>query len=422
MPQISSFAELSPLLNKFMFRSTETGSYSLDNMLRLMTKLGNPQDQLKVIHVAGTSGKSSTCYYVASLLKQAGQKVGLTVSPHVDQINERVQVDLQPMPEVLFCQKLGDFIDIVQETGVEPSYFELLIAFAYWLFAGEKVDYAVVEVGLGGLLDGTNVINRIDKVCVITDLGLDHTNVLGNTLAEIASQKAGIIQSHNPVLVYRQSQDVMDVITKRCSEMHAQLHEVPSPKVLELANAAGLPPFQQRNWLLAEAVYNFLEKRDGLPHLNDDQLSKSSHINIPARMEVIDYRGQTLIIDGSHNSQKMAALVGGLKSLYPDKEVAALVGFVQSESDRAKGALEELLPITKSLIVTSFSGEQDTPKHSVDPKVIANEAKQIGFSDVVVEPYPAAAFAKLTQRSEPILLVTGSFYLLNHIRPIILKK
>ncbi|HSX52949.1 MAG TPA: cyanophycin synthetase [Patescibacteria group bacterium] len=416
MPQISNFAEARHQLNQFVQREPGETGYSLDRMSKLMKELGNPQDNLKIIHVAGTSGKTSTCYYIAALLHAAGKKVGLTVSPHVDEVNERVQISLTPLSEPVFCQKLGKFIEVVNEKGLEPSYFELLVAFAYWIFAQEKVDYAVIEVGLGGLLDGTNVIHRPDKVCVITDIGLDHTQVLGNTLAKIAAQKAGIIQDHNPVFMYSQGSEVMEPIIERCKHMHAQLHQIGKPDE-DLYNE--LPPFQQRNYHLAQSVFDFVAQSSDLTKLNDSQKSKAAHTLIPARMEVLKRSGKTIIIDGSHNAQKMEAVVAGVHKLYKGQPVAALVGFVDSEQERAAGALEKLHLLTESLIVTSFSGEQDTPKFSVNPKDIANTANEVGFKHVTIVTEPEVAFAKLLMRSEPVLLVTGSFYLLNHIRPLV---
>src|SRR5688572_10716165 len=132
--------------------------YTTETMVELMDYLGNPQDKLKIIHVAGTSGKTSTCYYSAALLKAAGKKVGLTVSPHVDEINERVQIDLVPMPEEAFCRDMTEFLGLVKKSELEPSYFEVLLAFAYWEFVRHRVEYAVIEVGMGGLTDATNVV------------------------------------------------------------------------------------------------------------------------------------------------------------------------------------------------------------------------------------------------------------------------
>ncbi len=416
MTQIKNFAEAHKLLNQFVPEVPSKQKYSLDQMRDLMSQLGNPQDKIKVIHVAGTSGKTSTAYYVAALLGQTGKEVGLTVSPHVDEVNERVQVNLQPLPEQKFCEALGEFIDIVGKTGIKPTYFELLVAFAYWYFDKEKVDFAVVEVGLGGALDGTNVIHQPDKICVITDIGLDHIEVLGDTLEKIATQKAGIIKSHNPVFMYKQGADVMEQVTKRCRKSHAQLHEIAQQP--QIAGTKDLPPFQQRNFYLAKSVAEYATGET----FSAEQIHQVAQIIIPARMEVINFVGKTLVIDGSHNGQKMRAVRQGVDKLFPDQKIAALVSFVQSEHGRAEGALQELKNVTDNLIITAFSGEQDAPKHSIEPAKIANLAQRVGFHEIDVIEDPKSAFKKLLKRPEPVLLVTGSFYLLNHIRPLIMKK
>ncbi len=417
MTEITNFAQARRVLMSYVPPGTMRGNYTLERVSKLMNKLGSPQDHLKVVHVAGTSGKTSTCYYISALLQAAGQRVGLTVSPHIDEVNERVQINLKPLAETTFCQELTEFIEIVAKTGIKPTYFELLVAFAYWEFAKQGVDYAVVEVGLGGLLDGTNVISREDKICVITDIGLDHTDVLGNTLGAIAAQKAGIIQHRNHAIMYKQSDEVMGQINKRCAQMHASLFTMTMPATKDLP--PDLPPFQQRNWHLARTAVDYIYNRDNLALPSEGQISKAAHTRVPARMEVVKYQGQLLIIDGSHNGQKMTALVDGIRKLYAQQPVAALVSFVQSERERANGALEQLHKLTSTLIVTSFSGQQDMPKHSVDPKITATAAHKIGFKNVIIVNDPEKAFYRLMRCPEPVKLVTGSFYLLNHIRPMI---
>ncbi len=421
MKVINNFNQVHKILAGYIPAANQPGSYSLVRMQQLMSELGNPQDSYKAIHVAGTSGKTSTCYFIAAMIKASGQKVGLTVSPHVDEVNERLQINLQPMEESKFCKQLIEFINLVDQTAIHPTYFELLVAFAYWEFNNQKVDYAVVEVGLGGLLDGTNVINRPDKVCVITDIGLDHTNVLGNTLGEIATQKAGIIQPHNQVFVYQQNSEIMQKIKTRCAEAHASLHEVLSDtQPLNLTKA--IPPFQIRNWYLAKNVFDFIAERDNLAEPGSNILLKTSLTVVPARMEIVNYKEQVVIIDGSHNGQKMSAITEGIAKLYSNQLTIALISFVQSEHQRSKDALEQLLKITDSLIITAFSGQQDTPKHSIRPEIIAQTAKSLGFKDIQIISDPKQAFLVLIKRKEPIKLVTGSFYLLNHIRPLLKSK
>jgi dihydrofolate synthase/folylpolyglutamate synthase len=416
MAEIKNLADAQKALAKF-YGKQAAGPYTLDRMRRLMEYLGNPQNELRVIHVAGTSGKTSTAYYITSLLAAAGYKAGLTVSPHVDNINERVQINCAPLEETRFCIEIDIFLKLVKKSGISPSYFECMVAFAYWEFARQKVDYAVVEVGLGGLLDGTNVVERDDKVCVITDIGLDHTELLGETVDKIAAQKAGIIQDNNHVFMYRQSDEVTEAVAKRVNEKHALLHLVPD----ESANApnSGLPKFQQRNLWLAAYIDFYILGRDYRKELTTEQINEAATVYIPARMEVQRYGEKTLVIDGAHNAQKLGTLLEAVHEKFPGKQLAALVGFVEGDPRRLHGALDVLTQNCEALITTNFYEEKDYPKHSVPTDQVIIQCHELGFDDISAVESPKKALQQLMTRKEEILLITGSFYLLNHIRPLL---
>ncbi len=388
-------------------------SYNLDRMIALMNLLGNPQNELKIIHVAGTSGKTSTCYFAASLLQASGCKVGLTVSPHVDTINERVQINLEPLAEPIFTKYFNEFIAIPGLIELQPSYFEAMVALAFVVFHKEKVDYAVVEVGIGGLGDGTNVITREDKVCVITDIGIDHTQILGDTIKKITAQKAGIITSKNLVVMNRQSDEVMNVVQQQVEDKQAVL-EVVERKTLHIKNS--LPDFQRRNFSLAQAVVGSIARRDELPALTDRQLAETAHLVIPARMEVRSIDGKTVILDGSHNKQKLQALCRGVRQQFPHKTVAILTAFITTRQDQIKEALEELVGLSDTITITEFSTKQDFLHKAVDAKIVATIASEVGFKLVSVKQIPIDALTEMLEGDQDIVLVTGSFYLLNHIR------
>jgi len=418
MTEIRSFADVHTVLERYVPTSRSMSApYTLERMQKLMTALGNPQNSLKVIHVAGTSGKTSTSYYIAAMLKAAGKKTGLTVSPHIDEVNERLQIDLKPVPEATYCRALTEFIDVVAKTDIKPTYFELLVALAYWYFARQQVDYAVIEVGLGGLLDGTNVVNRTDKVCVITDIGLDHTSVLGKTLPEITSQKAGIIHPHNAVFCYQQGTEVMNVIREVSRQQQAELHEVRNPSAEQLPS--NLPLYQQRNWFLAKHVYEYVVQRDNLREINAKDLQKATTVLIPARMEIVKQPGHILVIDGAHNAQKLAALGASLDNDYSGQEIAVLFNLVQSSRLRLRTSLKALVGFTDYLIVTSFETQQDFLRQSMNPRKVVEACHELGFTRVEVIMDPAEAYKALLKRPESVHVVTGSFYLLNHIRPLI---
>lgn len=415
---VKSFKQAHELLAQYIPRANvERGAYTLERMQQIMAALGDPQDKYKTIHVAGTSGKTSTAYYLAAMLKTTGAKAGLMVSPHVDEINERAQIDLHPLDEKPFCKKLSEFLKLVEQIKIKPTYFELLIAFGFWLMAEEAVEYVVVEVGLGGLLDCTNVITRPDKICVITDIGFDHTQVLGRSLHAIAAQKSGIIQSYNKVVMYEQDDEVMQIVREVAEREQAELHEVWPLTAKELP--ASLPLFQRRNWYLALMVYVVLSSRDNLPELNESQLSESSQVYIPARMEIIAHKEKTIIVDGAHNAQKLESLAGSIKAKYPKQKVAVLFSLLHSKADRLRSNLEPLLSLADQVIITTFDTEYSAGKTSMNPLKIAEACDALGYQNWQIIDSPKAAFKALQKCEEPILLVTGSFYLLNHIRPLL---
>lgn len=413
--QLQSFTDIHRLLKSYLppVRS-QKGAYTLERMSQLMEYLGNPQNSYNVIHVAGTSGKTSTCYYVASLLKQAGQKVGLSVSPHIDELNERTQVQLKPLAEKAFCKEFAIFHKQVKKSDINPTYFELLSAFAFWEFKRAGCEYAVIEVGLGGLFDATNVISSKNKLVVITDIGLDHQEVLGRTLPEIAAQKAGIIKPYNTVVAYEQASDIMEVIREVARQQHAELHEILTLKNNQLPRNLAL--FQRRNWYLALSAYNVLALKGGLANLDVAQLAASTETYIPARMETFELEGKTLILDGSHNQQKLEMLVKSLKHAYPTQKFVVLISFVTTKQLRLTNCLEALLPICSHLIITTFATE-NSEKVSVDPLKLVAICEAAGFEQWQVTPDPIEAFELLLRASGDLKLVTGSFYLLNHLRP-----
>lgn len=415
---MKTFIEANKVLAQYVSKKNLKDVYTLGRMKKMMDALGNPQDKLKVIHVAGTSGKTSTCYYIAEMLKAAGQKTGLTISPHIDQVNERVQINLTPLPEAEFCSNLGEFIKAVDKTGIKPTYFELLMAFAYWYFAKEKVDYAVIEVGLGGLLDGSNVVTRADKVCVITDIGLDHVEVLGPNLTDIAIQKAGIIKPGNSVFTNNQTPEVLVALKQAALTQQADLTVVPNLEDQD-HDLDELPIFQRRNWWLAFTIYDYLVERDSLPILTPLQLRASMRAYIPARMEIVEHAGKKIILDGAHNAQKMQLLGESIKEKFPGAQIATLLAIKENPNFSSRVDLKPVSDLSNHVIVTTFSGQQDLPFKSVNPEEITRHLKTLNAKDVEVINDPADAFKALLKQPEEILLVTGSFYLMGQIRQLI---
>jgi dihydrofolate synthase / folylpolyglutamate synthase len=413
--KISSLADAEKILQEFVPKvSTYTGdNMTLDRMFPLLVSLDNPQNKLKVIHVAGTSGKTSTSYYIASQLRESGKKVGLTVSPHVDRITERIQIDGKPVSDEKFCHDLGVFLDLISGKSANLSYFELLIAFVYWVFERESVDYAVIETGMGGLLDGTNVATNTDKICVITDIGFDHMHILGNTLSEIAAQKAGIIQKKNRVFMYRQSDEVMMRIEERVASQNSSLQYFTYSNLLNTygKNVDLLPDFQKRNWLLAEQVVRAVAGRDAFQY---KQIKHPENIIVPGRMDTrILSDSSILIMDGAHNAQKVCTFVSSFKAVYPNRKATIMLALKKGKEYRE--VIDSLLPIAGSFILTTFDTTQDLPATSQNPEKIADYCSDLDvFSEVVAD--NREALVTLLNKKSDIKLIVGSFYLLGQVR------
>jgi dihydrofolate synthase/folylpolyglutamate synthase len=390
----------------------------LNRIIPLMTFLGNPENKLKTIHIAGTSGKTSTAYFVASLLKQTGLSIGLTVSPHIDKISERTQINGLPLDEVAFSAQMSEFLELVDTSGIKPSYFELIYAFSIWLFAKLNVDYAVIETGLGGLYDATNVVTREDKICVITDIGFDHMSILGNTLAEITAQKVGIVHAHNPLIMYKQNDEIMSVVKSWVNDHKAKLYladyqtelkEYGSGKAFEQ-----LADYQKRNWLLAYKVYRFTAERDSLKSLTESELTKSQQTIVPARMDESKVDGHLLVMDGAHNYQKMTAFISSYKHKFPDSKPAFLIAF---KSDKAYiETLPEINDLASEIILSTFNSSQDLPVVSSPPEDIAKELQKLGSKNITIEPDNRRAYQMLLKSKAHNLIITGSFYLIAQIR------
>jgi len=409
---IESIAEAEAALRPYVPLVTElTGKdTTLDRIAPLIKLLGDPQKKLRIVHIAGTSGKTSTAYYMAALLKEVDQKVGLTVSPHVDSITERVQINGEPLTDDKFCEYLSEFLEIIADAEEKPSYFELLYAFALWVFAREKVDYAVVETGVGGLHDATNAAKRADKVCIITDIGFDHMTLLGNTLAEIAAQKIGIVHPGNEVFTYKQVDDVMQVFEKWCNDKSATLNIVEEQKSSE----SELPQFQERNWNLAYACYQYLQMRDSLQNLTRQEISNSQQVIVPGRMQQVEVQGKTIIMDGAHNEQKLQAFISSFRQMFPDVKPAVLLALkIGKEYSTVTPLIADL---ADSVIVTTFDTTQDLPAKAIDPNMLAQALKEAGTENVQVITAQKEAVKVFLEQTDTVGVITGSFYLLSQIR------
>lgn len=421
---VRSFSEVEAILSAYISpiyfeRSAAVAiSPTMGELLRLV---GNPQHSFKVIHVAGTSGKTSTAYYIAALLRQSGAKVGLTVSPHVDSVSERLQINLKTLEEAQYCAAFSKFIGLVQSSDLQPTYFELLVAFALWEFARQKVDYAVVEAGIGGRYDSTNVITATNKVSVLTDIGLGHMKRLGDTLPEIALHKAGIMTANGHAFCLIQTEEVLQVFRHEAELIHATLHVVRQGK-----GGNELPEYQRRNWSLARQVVDWILQRDGYKVLSSIQYDAARAVYIPARMEIQEYAGATLVLDAAHNVQKVQVLAKSILQQYPGRRFTVLLGLSFGEASKALDArlasmIQSLSPIAKRLIITRTSARDvaGLPGYWHDLVVACQKEESL---DIMLVDDATQAYDIFLQAPDNYKLATGSFLLLHDIRAICLLQ
>ncbi len=382
----------------------------LERIQALLAHIGNPQQTLRVIHIAGTSGKTSTSYYVRALLEASGTKTGLTVSPHIDTIRERVQVGGELISKDKFVQYFNDFYPLVFGFAPRPTYFELVTAFAYWVFQRENVDYAVIETGLGGRLDATNTVDRADKVCVITPIGYDHTEILGDTLTLIAGEKAGIIGEGNIVFTAEQESEAFGVIEQVAHRQQATLQLVHS----EIDQTSDAPEFQQQNFSLALETVRYVAQRDGL-QLVEDTKSIFEQVHVPGRWELYRIGSKMVVLDGAHNPQKLTAFFEAIAqhSMNPAIIVA---GLSEAPDDKVAHCVEIISAHAAKTVYTTFEIQRDVTRKSVSLETLAKLAED--SRSEYVEHAPEALSLALAS-TEPFVIITGSLYLVSLLRPLV---
>lgn len=393
------------------------GVPTLDRMKQLTALLGNPQDRLKFVHVAGTNGKGSTAAMTASILREAGYRVGMTVSPFILDFRERMQVNGRMIPRETLAA-LTEEIRPMADGVDELTEFELVTALAFLWFAREKCDIVVAEVGLGGRYDATNVIEA-PLVPVVTRIGLDHTAILGGTVEQIAAEKARIIKPgcKTAVTVANQPGGVADVLAARCAEVGCALVQpAPGTKRILRMGLDGtdleyrgrllhipLPGAHQvENALSALAVMECLTAMGyGVADALAPGIAKT---RFPARMEVLS-REPLVIVDGAHNPDGAKALAAAL----PLAGETPLVGVIGMAADKdSERALALLAPRFRRIICTN----PDTPR-ALDVAALAERARAYCDDVAVCADCRGACALGLEEVRERggALVVCGSFYL-----------
>lgn len=400
----------------------------------LFGALDDPQDRFRAVHVAGTAGKGSVSTFVAGLLRAHGFRVGAHLSPHVHSVLERFQLDGSPAPAELVDAELDRIrpaVEAVERAGHgRPSFFEVTNAVAFGLFA-DRVDYGVVETGLGGLLDSTNTISRADKLAVITPIGLDHQDLLGATVGEIAAQKAGILPSGGRAVAARQeSPEAADALSAEAARRGCALRWVDlgppavqtwtGPGGTEL-RLRGQPPLslgltgrhQAGNAHLALRAVEALAARDGWALDADAVWLGLRSATLPGRFERRAVGGRAAVLDGAHNPMKLSALVTTLQEVHPGARFPWVLAFKQDKDLAA--ALDVVAPVASVVVATEFctTGGDHPADASVPADLVAAAAADRGIA-TVVEGDPVLAVRRAAEEADEAVpvVVSGSFHLL----------
>lgn len=397
--------------------------FGLNSTANILDRVGNPHKRLRCIHVAGTNGKGSTAAMLSSILRQQGFRVGLYTSPHLVRFTERFRIDDQevPMERIL---DVFNRIRLALDDREPPTFFEVVTAMGFLYFAEEHVDWAVVEVGMGGRLDATNVVHP--AVSVITNVSLDHQEYLGKTLAAIAREKAGIIKRGVPVITGALQPLVRGILKATCFQHDAPLYlfkedfavrrsangsfqyrglrlQLPSLSV----NLQGV--HQITNAAVALATLEVLEK-DRQLLVNPEAIQQGlAGVHWPARLEVLR-RNPLIVLDGAHNPPGAESLRGALKKTFTYKRLHLVLG-VMADKD-IRGIFRRLLPLAESVIFTQpkyvRAARAETLRRLARPYI----QKQY----VIPDPASAIEQAKLLADPDDLICITGSLYFAGEVK------
>ena len=403
----------------------------LDRMRFFLSELGDPQNAYPTFHVGGTSGKGSTATMIAVALTASGKRVGLHTKPHLTSMTERARVDGVPIDPEAFGELLEEMMPAIERTTAEherPSYYETLLALAFVHFAREQVDAAVIEVGIGGTLDGTNVI--VPVVSVITNIGLDHTELLGDTLERIAGDKVGIAKAGVPLVSDTADRAARAVIEAGCAGAGAPFHsvrdrteirvtgggarygqsfEVITPAARYALDLPVLGPFQQRNAATAITALEFAPP--ALAPAVADVERGLAQLMIPGRMEFFPAH-PSIVFDIAHNRDKAASLAEALLVQFPQQRFTFVIAV--SESKDALGVLEPFFALPAAFVFTTFETEGRT---AVRPQRLAGLAEAAGvFARAIADPVEALSVARRSADAANIIVVTGSTFVVARLR------
>jgi len=388
-------------------------------LLRLM---GDPQNKLRFVHVAGTNGKGSTCAMTASVLQAAGYRVGLYTSPYILRFNERMKVDGVDISDEELCE-ITEYVKPFAEAMAEhPTEFELVTAIGLEFFYRRRCDVVVLEVGMGGELDSTNIIEP-PLLSVITEIDFDHTGVLGNTIAEIAAAKAGIIKAGSPVVSADNLPESAEVIARTCRERGCT-HMTPKYDAIkdQTFYEDGIAfcyegvdyrvplfgKYQYRNAVMAITVAKALNDR-GLAVSDTAIRDGLANVSWRGRFERLS-SSPLFIYDGGHNPQGVTAAVNSFRALYPDVKAVVLIG-VMADKDYAV-EIDTILPIAKSFVTVRPDNPRALPAEKLAEKIVLQGGAAVPAATVE----DGVRTAVETANGEVPVLALGSLYMYSEIK------
>ncbi|HLJ85138.1 MAG TPA: folylpolyglutamate synthase/dihydrofolate synthase family protein [Candidatus Eremiobacteraceae bacterium] len=404
----------------------------LDRMRTFLKALDNPENGFRSIHVGGTAGKGSTATMCAAILQAAGLKVGLHTKPHLHSVTERVRIDGVPIGDERFAEQLSAMLPAIDAMAAtewgKPSYFEILVALAFRTFAAERVDVGVIEVGIGGTLDGTNVITPL--VSVLTNVGTDHADVLGDTVAAIAIDKSGIIKDKIPSVTAAEHPDALKVIREAAARQRSPLTIVQEVARIESPSSPGplgqpvtittdlgeygfelpvLGGFQLLN--AATAIVACERIKSELAFTEPDVARGMESLSLAGRMEYYPSR-PALVFDIAHNAEKAMALRQALERHFPGRRLTFVVAIADGKD--APGMIAAWDGLPAQFVFTTFPESHLRP---VRPHNLALIAQGRGLPARVVEnAEEALAIARRIAGADDLIVVSGSTYIVGELR------
>ena len=402
----------------------------LERITALMERLGNPQDDLKVIHVAGTNGKGSTTAMLTYILRENGYRVGTYTSPHLERYNERYMIDAENISDKYFAEYVSIIKAVCDDMEDKPTVFEVLTAVAFKYFYDLKVDYVVLEVGMGGRFDATNVIKK-PLLSVITSISLDHVEYLGDTIEKIAFEKGGIIKNNCPTALYRQAESVKNVIADICSERNSRLYYAESEKIdIGRQDISGTVFSVKNEYMDFEKV--------GITLLGDYQINNASLVLLACkaladsgvslkeelilsgikkakwhgRMEIVG-ENPIVLLDGAHNADGITVLSKSLKKYFGGKKITLVVGILGDKE--YKKMVDTIAPLAARIV---FTEPMSRRKWHLDKLENFDELKNVDIykqSDIK----KAVETALSITEKDGVICCAGSFYLIGEIYKIL---